>query len=121
MALHYSTIMDTRLHLDRSRSGQNKKRKFNGSTFINNANLSSPLSAEDYFHNITTAISPTSGSMIDDYGCTNIQIHDLRGSLNISQNKEIASLPINLMKLAKENLQLPPTLKFKRGNVPHTA
>ena len=66
--------MDTRIHLDRSRTGQRKHRIYNGSSFLN-PNVISPLSGGDYFNNITTVISPTSASaMDDDYGCTNIQI-----------------------------------------------
>ena len=88
-------MMDTKIHLDRSRTGHHKKRKLNGSSFLH-PNGSTPISGGDYYQNVTTCLSPTSGSIIDDYGCTNIQIQDLRGRTNLANKIERANLPSTL-------------------------
>lgn len=65
--------MDTRVHLDRSRTGQRKKRIENIGVSFLNPKVSTPLTFNDYLNNMTTVISPKSGTENDDYGgCTNI-------------------------------------------------
>ena len=88
-------MMDTKIHLDRSRTGHHKKRKLNGS-FILHPNGSTPISGGDYYQNVTTCLSPTSESIINDYGCKNIQIQDLRGRMNLPKKIERANLPSTL-------------------------
>ena len=111
-------MMDTKIHLDRSRTGHHKKRKLNGSSFLH-PNGSTPISGGDYYQNVTTCLSPTSGSIIDDYGCTNIQIQDLRGRMNLASKIERANLPSTLQQIGFENLTLPP--RYHRGTGSTTA
>ena len=111
-------MMDTKMHLDRSRTGHHKKRKLNGSSFLH-PNGSSPMSGGDYFQNVTTCLSPTTGSIIEDYGCTNIQIQDFRGRMNLPNKKDGAILSSNLQQFGFENLTLPP--RYHRGTGSTTA